>query len=138
MTKTLEREIGRTVRQKRRELSQIREEVEDLLDYLDIVEARGKDAGKPRISHDEIEKRYIVPSLLCAWSNRLRFAPADRRLRDSLQAQNVAQSRNIKFQIEAFDSAEAAFDIAGEQLGIFGSEFLGGQHCCRRAFAIDD
>jgi len=58
MTKTLEREIGRTVRQKRRELSQIREEVEDLLDYLDIVEARGKDAGKPRISHDEIEKRY--------------------------------------------------------------------------------
>jgi hypothetical protein len=54
MTKTLEREIGRTVPQKRRELSQIREEVEDLLDYLDIVEARAKDAGKPRISHDEI------------------------------------------------------------------------------------
>jgi hypothetical protein len=58
MTKTLEREIGRTVPQKRRELSQIREEVEDLLDYLDIVEARAKDAGKPRISHDEIKKRY--------------------------------------------------------------------------------
>jgi len=58
MTKTLEREIGRTVRQKRRELSQIREEVEDLLDYLDILEARAKDAGKPRISHDEIKKRY--------------------------------------------------------------------------------
>jgi len=58
MTKTLEREIGRTVRQKRREFSQIREEVEDLLDYLDLLEARAKDAGKPRISHDEIKKRY--------------------------------------------------------------------------------
>jgi hypothetical protein len=58
MTKTLEREIGRTLRQKRRELSQIREEVEDLLDYLDILEARAKDAGKPRITHEEIKKRY--------------------------------------------------------------------------------
>jgi hypothetical protein len=58
MTKTLEREIGRTVRQKRRQLSQIREEVEDLLDYLDVLEARARDAGKPRISHQEITKRY--------------------------------------------------------------------------------
>jgi hypothetical protein len=58
MTTTLEREIGRTVRQKRRQLSQIREEVEDLLDYLDVLEARARDAGKPRISHEEIKKRY--------------------------------------------------------------------------------
>ena len=58
MTKTLEREIGRTVRQKRRQLSQIREEVEDLLDYLDVLEARARDAGKPRISHQEIKNRY--------------------------------------------------------------------------------
>jgi hypothetical protein len=59
MTKTLEREIGRTVRQKRRQLSEIREEVEDLLDYLDLLEARVKDAGKPRISHEEIKKQYM-------------------------------------------------------------------------------
>ena len=58
MTKTLEREIGRTVRQKRRQLSEIREEVEDLLDYLDVLDARVRDAGKPRISHEEIKKRY--------------------------------------------------------------------------------
>jgi ABC-type branched-subunit amino acid transport system ATPase component len=58
MTKTLEREIGRTVRRKRRELSQIREEVENLLDYLDLLEARAKDAGKLRISHEEVKKRY--------------------------------------------------------------------------------
>jgi hypothetical protein len=58
MTKTLEREIGRTVQQKRRQLSEIREEVEDLLDYLDVLEVRTKDAGKPRLSHDEVKKRY--------------------------------------------------------------------------------
>ena len=58
MTKTLEREIDRTVRRKRKELSQIREEVEDLLDYPEILEARAKDAGKPRVSHEEIKKRY--------------------------------------------------------------------------------
>jgi hypothetical protein len=58
MTKTLEREIGRTVRQKRQQLSAIREEVENLLDYLAVVEARAKDGGKPRVSHAEVKKRY--------------------------------------------------------------------------------
>jgi hypothetical protein len=58
MIKTLEREIGRTVREKRRQLSEIREEVEDLLDYLDVLEARAKDSGQSRLSHDEVKKRY--------------------------------------------------------------------------------
>ena len=58
MTKTLEREIGRTVRDKRQQLSVIREEVENLLDYLDVLEARAKDAGKARLSHDDVKKRY--------------------------------------------------------------------------------
>jgi mRNA interferase RelE/StbE len=57
-TKILEREIGRTVRQKRQQLSAIREEVENLLDYLAVLEARAKDAGKPRLSHGEVKKRY--------------------------------------------------------------------------------
>jgi len=58
MTKTLEREISRTVRQKRQQLSVIREEVENLLDYLAVLEARAKDAAKPRLTHDEVKKRY--------------------------------------------------------------------------------
>jgi len=58
MTKTLAREIGRTVRLKRKQLSVIREEVENLLDYLAVLEARTKDAGKPRLGHDEVKKRY--------------------------------------------------------------------------------
>ena len=57
MTKTLKREISRTVRQKRQQLSVIREEVENLLDYLAVLETRAKDAGKPRLSHDEVKKR---------------------------------------------------------------------------------
>ena len=58
MTKTLEREIGRTVRQKRQQLCAIREEVEDLLDYLEVLEVRARDAGKPRLSHNDVKKRY--------------------------------------------------------------------------------
>jgi len=60
MTKTLEREITRTVRQKRAELSAVREEVEDLMDYLDLLEARAKDAGRPRLSHEEVKTRYGI------------------------------------------------------------------------------
>lgn len=36
----------------------IREEVEDLFDYLDVLEARARDNGKPRLTHGEIKKRY--------------------------------------------------------------------------------
>ena len=58
MTKILEREIGRTVREKRQQLSAIREEAENLLDYLAVLEARAKDAGKPRLRHDEVKEWY--------------------------------------------------------------------------------
>jgi hypothetical protein len=58
MPKILEREIDRTVREKRQQLSAIREEVENLLDYLAVLEARAKDAGKPRLSYGEVKKRY--------------------------------------------------------------------------------
>ena len=57
MTKILEREIDQTVQKKRQQLSEIRAEVEDLLDYLDVLEARAKDAGKPRLTHDQTKKR---------------------------------------------------------------------------------
>ena len=50
MTKTLDREIGRTVREKRQQLSAIRAEAEDFLDYLDVLEARAIAASKPRIT----------------------------------------------------------------------------------------
>ena len=58
MTKTTEREITRAIGQKRKQLAVIREEVEDLLDYLDLAEARARDQDKPRLTHAEVKKRY--------------------------------------------------------------------------------
>ena len=58
MTKTLEREISRKVRQKREELTAIRQEIEDLIDYLDVLQARVRDSGKLRLSQEQVRKRY--------------------------------------------------------------------------------
>ena len=58
MVKPVDKKVGRVIAQKRRELMAIRTEIEDLLDYLEILEARARDAGKPRLSHDQIKKRY--------------------------------------------------------------------------------
>ena len=58
MTKTLQREVARTVSAKRQQLVAIREEIEDLLDYLEIVEARVRDAGLPRLTHAQVKRRF--------------------------------------------------------------------------------
>lgn len=58
MTKTLQRDVARVVREKRRQLTSIRDEVENLLDCLDLLEARSKNSGKPRLTHAEMKKRY--------------------------------------------------------------------------------
>lgn len=58
MTKTAAKEITRTIGQKRKQLAAIRDEVENLLDYLDLAEARARDQGKPRLTHAEVKKRY--------------------------------------------------------------------------------
>ncbi len=58
MTKTAAKEITRAIGQKRKQLAVIREEVEDLLDYLDLVEARARDQGKPLLTHADVKKRY--------------------------------------------------------------------------------
>ena len=58
MTKIIERQITRTIRTKREQLTAIRTELEDLFDYLDVLEARARDQGKPRLTHAEVKKRY--------------------------------------------------------------------------------
>lgn len=57
MSKTLEKELTKTIREKREQLVAIREEVEDLIDYLEVIEARTRDRNKPRLSHVEVLKR---------------------------------------------------------------------------------
>ncbi|HUI07510.1 MAG TPA: hypothetical protein VL486_10960 [Verrucomicrobiae bacterium] len=40
-----------------RQIHDIREEIEDLLDSLDLLEARAQDAGKPSYSLAEVKKK---------------------------------------------------------------------------------
>lgn len=38
----------------------IRDEVENLIDYLEVLEARARDQNKPTTAHAEVMKRYRV------------------------------------------------------------------------------
>jgi hypothetical protein len=51
-------EVTRTIKDKRKQLTSIREEIEDLFDYLDVLEARSYDKGRTRLGHDAVKKRY--------------------------------------------------------------------------------
>jgi hypothetical protein len=45
---------------KREQIAALREELEDLNDYLDLTEARVRDERKSRLTHAEVKKRYGV------------------------------------------------------------------------------
>lgn len=58
MTRPVSQRIDRAIVEKRLQLKSLREEIEDLIDYLDVLEARARDLGRVRLSHDEVKKRY--------------------------------------------------------------------------------
>ena len=60
LTKTAQQTVVRSISQKREQIATLREELEDLNDYLDLAEARVRDEGKPRLTHAEVKKRYGV------------------------------------------------------------------------------
>jgi hypothetical protein len=60
MIKAAEKTIVRSIRQKREQIATLREELEDLNDFLDLTEARVRDEGKQRLSHAEVKKRNVV------------------------------------------------------------------------------
>ncbi len=60
MTKTAEKAVVRSIRRKREQITALREELDDLNDYLDLVEARVRDEGKPRLTHAQVKRRYGV------------------------------------------------------------------------------
>jgi LytS/YehU family sensor histidine kinase len=60
MTKTVEKDLVRSIHQKREQIATLREELEDMNDYLDLTEARVRDEGKPRLTQAEVKKRYGV------------------------------------------------------------------------------
>jgi LytS/YehU family sensor histidine kinase len=60
MTKAVQRTVVRSISKKREQIATLREELEDLNDYLDVTEARVRDEGKPRLTHTQVKKRYGV------------------------------------------------------------------------------
>jgi tRNA U34 5-carboxymethylaminomethyl modifying GTPase MnmE/TrmE len=60
MNKTIEIELSKEIREKREQLVAIREEIENLIDYVDVLQVRGSDQNKPRTAHTEVMKRYHV------------------------------------------------------------------------------
>ena len=40
-----------------KEISRLREELEDLTDYLDLLDARARNQGKPRLSMEGVRKQ---------------------------------------------------------------------------------
>lgn len=60
MNKSIDSELSKEIREKREQLVAIREEVENLIDYLEVLEARANDKSKSRTAHAEVMKRYRV------------------------------------------------------------------------------
>ncbi len=60
MTKAVQQTVARSISRTREQIATLREELEDLNDYLDLTEARVRDEGKPRLTHAEVKKRYGV------------------------------------------------------------------------------
>jgi hypothetical protein len=58
MTKAVQQTVVRDISRKREQIATLREELEDLNNYLDLTEARLRDEGKPRLTHAEVKKRY--------------------------------------------------------------------------------
>lgn len=51
--------VTNSVQRKRvlRQVSKLREEIADLMDYLDLLESRANDIGKPRCSTAEVRQK---------------------------------------------------------------------------------
>ncbi len=60
MTKAVQQTVVRDISHQREQIATLREELEDLNDYLDATEARVRDEGKPRLTQAEVKKRYGV------------------------------------------------------------------------------
>jgi len=62
MTKTIVRRLTKMIHHKREQLVTIREDVEDLLDYLEVLKARARDEKKPRLTHAQLMKIVSLSS----------------------------------------------------------------------------
>ena len=58
MTKTVLKQVDNEIKQRRVQVTQLHTELEDLEDYLDVLEARRSALGKKTLTQSEMEKRY--------------------------------------------------------------------------------
>ena len=58
MTKTVLKQVDNEIKQRRVQVTQLHTELEDLEDYLDVLEARRRSLGKKTLTQNEMEKRY--------------------------------------------------------------------------------
>ena len=58
MTKTAFKQVDNEIKQYRVQMTRLHSELEDLEDYLDILEARRCSLGKTSHTQAEMEKRY--------------------------------------------------------------------------------
>ena len=60
MTEPALKELDADIRKKREQVSQLRHDLEEMEDYLDVLEARRKSLGKPLITQAQAERRYAA------------------------------------------------------------------------------
>ncbi len=60
MTELALKELDADIRKRREQVSQLRHDLEDMEDYLDILEARRRSLGKPLLTQTQVERRYTA------------------------------------------------------------------------------
>ena len=60
MTEPALKELDADIRKRREQVSQLRHDLEDMEDYLDVLEARRKSLGKPLLTLAQVERRYVA------------------------------------------------------------------------------
>jgi hypothetical protein len=60
MSETTLKVLDADIRKRRQEVGRLRDDLEELEDYLDILEARRQSIGKPRQTQAQVERRYGV------------------------------------------------------------------------------
>ncbi len=58
MTEFVLKDVDAEIKRKRSEVTKLQEHLEDLEDYLDVLEARRRSVGKPTFTQKAMEKRF--------------------------------------------------------------------------------
>lgn len=59
-TETVLKKVGADLKRKRVEVTRLHEELEDLMDYLEVISSRQRALGKRTHTQEEMERRYGV------------------------------------------------------------------------------